>query len=192
MTCRHCRRLLSPHLDNVLMADERSGVLAHLAQCSACAERLHQLESNRQLLHALPTTEVTRGMDLLLQSKLQNLESKVKKQKETKSWRIAANSLFSQIQRSKPQSWWRGWGMVSVGTLATCVASLLFFLFSNIHTPPPVSAEEVVSSMDGLISVLDSDDDLSVIYRETEEEALPDWREDLDQWPAGDARDLRG
>src|SRR5712692_9072670 len=77
MTCRQCRRLLSPHLDNALAADEQSSVLAHLAQCSACAERLHQFESNRQLLRALPTAEVSKGMELLLQSRIHNLESKV-------------------------------------------------------------------------------------------------------------------
>jgi hypothetical protein len=75
--------------------------------------------------------------------------------------------------------------MISASTLAACAASI-FFLFSNIHTPPPVSAEEVVGSMEELIAVLDSGDDLRVIYEETAEEVAPDWYEDLDQWPAGD------
>jgi Putative zinc-finger len=172
MTCRHCRRLLSPHLDNALATDERSGVLAHLAQCSACAERLHQLESNRQLLHTLPTAEVTRGMELLLQSRIQHLQSPV-------------SSPKAQGSSRKSQAWWRGWGMISAGTLVTCAASIFFF-FSNIHTPPPVSAEEVVSSMEELIVVLNSDDDLKEMYEETAEEAAPNWYEDLDQWPAGD------
>jgi len=78
MTCRQCQRLLSPYLDEVLRSDERSVLQPHLAQCSACTERLHQLESNRQLLHTLPTAEVTRGMELLLQSRVQNLESRVR------------------------------------------------------------------------------------------------------------------
>lgn len=180
MTCRQCRRLLSSHLDNALAADERSNVLAHLAQCSACAERLQQLESNRQLLRTLPTAEVTRGMELLLQSRIHHLaESKVQSPK-------------SKVQNSASaiRPWWRGWGAISAGTLATCAASV-FFLFSNVHTPPPVSAEEVVGSMEGLITVLDSDDDVRVIYEETEDETAPDWREDLDQWPAGDGSDLR-
>lgn len=174
MTCRQCRRLLSPHLDNALAADERSTVLAHLAQCSACAERLHQFESNRQLLRTLPIAEVTRGIELLLQSRIHHLaESKVQ----------------SSASASRP--WWRGWGAISAGTLAMCAASV-FFLFSNIHTPPPVSAEEVVGSMEGLITVLDSDDDLRMLYEETEDEAALDWREDLDRWPTGDGSDLRG
>ena len=179
MTCRQCRRLLSPHLDNALAADERSSVLAHLTQCSACAERLQQFESNRQLLRTLPTAEITRGMELLLQAKIQHLaESKVQSPK-------------SKVQNSAAaiRPWWRGWGAISAGTLATC-AAFVFFLFSNIHTPPPVSAEEVVGSMEGLIAVLDADDDLQVMYQETEDEAAPDWREDLDQWPAGDGSDL--
>ncbi len=167
MTCRQCRRLLSPHLDNALAADERSTVLAHLARCSVCAERLQQFESNRQLLRTLPTAEITRGMELLLP------KSKVQ----------------SSASASRP--WWRGWGAISAGTLAMCAASV-FFLFSNIHTPPPVSAEEVVGSMEGLITVLDSDDDLRMLYEETEDEAALDWREDLDRWPTGDGSDLRG
>lgn len=75
--------------------------------------------------------------------------------------------------------------MISASTLAAC-AAFIFFLFSNIHTPPPVSAEEVVGSMEELIAVLDSGDDLREMYEETAEEAAPDWYEDLDQWPAGD------
>ena len=180
MTCRQCRRLLSPHLDNILTADERSSVLAHLAQCSACAERLQQFENNRQLLRTLPTAEITRGMELLLQSRVQSPESRVRS---------------SQSAIRNPQSairpWWGRWGMISAGTLATC-AAFVFFLFSNIHTPPPVSAEEVVGSMEGLIAVLDADDDLQVMYQGTEDEAAPDWQEDLDQWPAGDGSDLQG
>jgi anti-sigma factor RsiW len=181
MTCRQCRRLLSPHLDNALAADERSTVLAHLAQCSACAERLHQFESNRQLLRTLPTAEVTRGMELLLQSRIHHLaEAKVQSPK---------SKVQSSASASRP--WWRGWGAISAGTLAMCAASV-FFLFSNIHTPPPVSAEEVVGSMEGLITVLDSDADLRMLYEETEDEAALDWREDLDRWPTGDGSDLRG
>jgi hypothetical protein len=78
--------------------------------------------------------------------------------------------------------------MISAGALA--VASFLFYL-STMHTPPPVSAEEVVASMDGLIKALDENDEVRMMYEETEEEALPDWREELDRWPAGDGRDLR-
>ncbi len=187
MTCRQCRRLLSPHLDNALAADERSGVLAHLAQCSACAERLHQFESNRQLLRALPTAEVSKGMELLLQSRIHNLESKVQSPK----FKVQSSHSALRNPQSAIHPWWRGWGAISAGTLATC-AAFVFLLFSNIHTPPPVSAEEVVGSMEGLITVLDSDDELRVMYEETEDEAAPDWRADLDQWPAGNGSDLRG
>ena len=74
MTCRHCRQLLSPHLDKALAADQRSRVIAHLVQCPACVELLHQLESNRQLLRALPTVEVTTGMELRLQSRVAGRE----------------------------------------------------------------------------------------------------------------------
>jgi len=180
MTCRHCRRLLSPYLDNVLTAGERGEVATHLAQCSACAELLHQLEGNRQLVQGLPPAEVTRGMSLLLQSRIQSLESKV--------WN-------SQSAIHNPQSavrpWWRGWGMISVGSLAAGVASFFLF-FSDANTPPQVSAEEVVSSMEGLLSVLDSDDAFQGMSQETEAETMPNWREDLTRWPAGRWRDSPG
>jgi hypothetical protein len=58
------------------------------------------------------------------------------------------------------------------------------------NAPPPVSAEEVVTSMTDLIKALETDDGARVLYEETEEEAPPDWREELDQWPAGEAEDL--
>jgi hypothetical protein len=79
--------------------------------------------------------------------------------------------------------------MISVSTLATCAASAFLF-FSNTDTPL-VSAEEVVSSMEELITTLDSDDDLRMIYEGTAEEAMPDWRKYLDRWPAGDGKDLQ-
>jgi anti-sigma factor RsiW len=184
MTCRQCQRLLSPYLDNALPTDERGGVLAHLAQCSACTERLRQLESNRQLLRVLPAAEVTRSMELLLQSRIQNLGSKVQ------GPRSKLYNLKSQVSNLKSQSWWRGWGMISAGTLATGAASL-FFYFATLNAPPPVSAEEVVESMNELINVLETDDRTRVIYEETEDEAPLDWREELDEWPAGDGRDLQ-
>jgi len=45
--------------------------------------------------------------------------------------------------------------------------------------------------MEELLTVLAADDGLKVMYEETAEEALPDWREDLDRWPVGDERGLR-
>jgi len=80
--------------------------------------------------------------------------------------------------------------MISAGTLATCAASFLFY-FSTLQAPSLVSAEEVVTSMDELIEALDSDNEMRVIGEGTEEEAEPDWREDLDSWPAGDGSDVR-
>jgi hypothetical protein len=75
--------------------------------------------------------------------------------------------------------------MISAGTLATCAASFLFY-FSTLQTPPSVSAEEVVITMDELISTLDSDDERRVIGEEAEEEVEPDWQRDLNQWPISD------
>jgi anti-sigma factor RsiW len=178
MTCRHCRRLLSPYLDNALTAGERGEVAAHLAQCSACAELLHQLESNRQLVQGLPPAEVTKNMSLLLQSRIQTLESRV--------W--SSQSAIHNSQ-SAVRPWWRGWGMISVGTLAAGVTSVFLF-FSNAPAPPQVPAEEVVGSMEELIAVLDLDDTVRAISQETEEEAIPRWGEDLYRWPSGRWRDL--
>jgi len=174
MICRQCQRLLSPYLDSVLAADERNVILAHLAQCPACTERLQQLETNRQLLRTLPTAEVSKAMELLLQSSLQKSGA-----------RIRSSQSAIRNPQSAIRSWWRGWGMLSAGTLATCAASFLFY-FSILQTPPPVSAEEVVTSMDELITTLDSDDEMRVIGEETEEEVDPDWQKDLNQWPISD------
>ena len=181
MTCRQCQRILSPHLDNALEADERSRVLTHLTQCPACTARLQQFESNRQLLHVLPTAEVSGAMELRLQSRVQSRE-------ETRGWRLEArppssqvSSFKSQVSSLKPQAWWQGWGAVSVGTLATCTASLLLY-FSTLQAPPDVSAEEVVSSMEQLLNALDPDDGDRIITTETAEEAVPNWREEFDRW----------
>ena len=75
--------------------------------------------------------------------------------------------------------------MISAGTLATCAASFVFY-FSTMQVPPPVSAAEVVASMDELITTLDADDEMRVIGEETEDEAEPDWQDDLDPWPVGE------
>ncbi|MGH7964020.1 MAG: anti-sigma factor family protein [Candidatus Binatia bacterium] len=169
MTCRHYRQLLSPYLDNVLTPAEHQGVLSHLSQCSACAEQLRQLESNRQLLRALPAAAVTGAMERRLQARVQSPKSKVQ-------------SLRPPTPNPRPLgAWWRDWRSVSVGTLATCAASLVLY-FSTLQAPPEVSAEEVVSSMDQLLEVLDPDEGVRIITEEVEEEAAPDWQQEINQW----------
>jgi len=163
MTCRQCQRRLSPHLDDALAADERRNVLNHLAQCPACAHRLLQLERNRQLLRALPAAEVTGPMELRLELRLQSAKS------------------APRTPHSTVGMWWRRWGAVSVGTLATGAASFLFYL-STLQAPPEVSAEEVVASMEQLLDALDPDDGVRILNEETAAEAVPDWREELNQW----------
>lgn len=158
MTCRQCQQLLSPHLDGVLAEDERVAVLEHLQHCPVCAEQFHQLAHNRQLVQALPSAEVTGAMELRLQAKIRSLTSRVE---------------------STP--WWRRWSVVSVGTLATATASFLLY-FSTLQAPSPVSAEEVVASMDQLLDALDPDDGIRIIAAETPEETAPAWREELDRW----------
>ncbi|MBI3304160.1 MAG: zf-HC2 domain-containing protein [Deltaproteobacteria bacterium] len=184
MTCRHCQRLLSPHLDNALAAHERESVLAHLAHCPACSERLHQLASNRQLLRSLPAAEVTSAMEMRLQSRVQSLGSRVR------SSEFGVRSPKSTVRnpQSAIPSWWRGWGLVSVGTLATAAASFLLYI-STLQAPAEVSAEEVVSSMDQLLNALDPDDGVNIFNEETAEETVPNWREELDPWFSDDDND---
>jgi len=69
--------------------------------------------------------------------------------------------------------------MLSYGTVATCAASLLFY-FVMMQAPPKVSAEEVVASMDQLISTLDLDEGERAITEETPDEVLPDWSNEID------------
>jgi hypothetical protein len=45
--------------------------------------------------------------------------------------------------------------------------------------------------MDELMGALERDDRVREMYEETEDEAPPDWGEELDQWPAGDGKDLQ-
>ena len=47
MSCEKVQRLFSPLLDRKVSAPERESVLAHLASCGACAERLQAMENLR-------------------------------------------------------------------------------------------------------------------------------------------------
>ena len=160
MTCRHCRSLLSPYLDEQLDTDERQEVQSHLTQCASCSEYLHQLTHNQQLVRALPATDVTSRMSLRLQARLQ------------------AHSSTSQS--FQPLVWWHNFPLLSYGTLATCAASVLFY-FALLQGPPAVSAEEVVSSMDELIGTLDPDEGERAIAEETPDEEIADWPNGTDQ-----------
>ena len=72
------------------------------------------------------------------------------------------------------------WTRWSVGTLATCVASFVFY-FTTLQSPPEVSAEEVIVNMDELLDVLDPDDGVRMLSEEAPEEAFPDWLKE-DAW----------
>jgi len=50
MSCEKVQKLISPLLDRKLAGLERESVLAHLASCGACAERLQALENLRSNL----------------------------------------------------------------------------------------------------------------------------------------------
>jgi len=165
MTCRYCQELLSPHLDGVLSHEEEQTILVHLAQCANCTNYLSQLETNRQLVRALPVAEVTEAMEAQLLSRVQSPESRVQSQKST------IYNLQSTI---------RSWPMLSFGTVATCAASMLFY-FAMMQAPSKVSAEEVVASMDQLIGTLDPDEGEKAISEETTDEAAPVWQEDFNR-----------
>jgi Putative zinc-finger len=47
MSCDKVQKLISPLLDRNIAGHERESVLAHLASCSACAERLQAMENLR-------------------------------------------------------------------------------------------------------------------------------------------------
>lgn len=75
--------------------------------------------------------------------------------------------------------------MVSVGTLATAAAAVLFYV-STLQRPAEVSAEEVVSSMTQLLEDLDQEDGTTILNEETPEERMPDWHDDFDSWFSDD------
>ena len=176
MTCRRCQQSLSSYLDNVLSAHARQEIQGHLAHCSTCAGRLDQFRENRQLVQHLPNQNVTDTMGMQLWLRLQDLRLNA----STDS--VLAKS--TKWMRSRT-GWTRGtnsakWTRWSVGTLATCAASFVFY-FTTLQSPPEVSAEEVGISMDELLDVLDPDDGARMLSEEVPEEALPDWLEE-DAW----------
>lgn len=54
MSCENVQKLISPLLDRRLAARERESVLAHLASCRACTERLQAMENLRANLRRMP------------------------------------------------------------------------------------------------------------------------------------------
>ncbi|MGE0821495.1 MAG: anti-sigma factor [Candidatus Binatia bacterium] len=157
MKCRHCLSLLSPYLDKKLTTHELREIQMHLTQCSACSEHLRQLTHNQQRIRALPPTEVSGRMELRLRERLQQ------------------RSSHSQPRR--PHAWRQDWPLLSVGTVATCAASLIFY-FAVLQSPPPVAAEEVVASMDQLLAALDPEDGHNIITADTPAEApLAPWND---------------
>lgn len=180
MTCRQCQHLLSPYLDDVLSASEKAQLVAHVAHCSSCGEVLRQLESSRMLLRTWPEVEITTAMTRRLQERLQQLEASAIKRARIFFWDTSLKP-----QASNPKLSWRNWGIVSVGTLATAAAAVVFYA-STLQRPAEVSAEEVVSSMTQLLEELDPDDGTTILNEETPEERIPDWREDVDSWFADD------
>lgn len=55
MSCEKVQKLISPLLDRRLAGREREIVLAHLASCDACVQRLQALENLRSNLRRLPS-----------------------------------------------------------------------------------------------------------------------------------------
>lgn len=173
MTCRRCQQSLSPYLDNILSAHARQEIQGHVAHCSTCTERLRQFEENRQRVRQLPEQNVTAAMETRLWLRLQDPRlsaSTVSVWAKAITW---MRSGTGWTRRTNSATWAR-W---SVGTLATCAASFVFY-FTTLQSPPEVSAEEVVASMDALLDVLDPDDGARMLSEEVPEEAFPDWLEE--------------
>jgi hypothetical protein len=58
MSCDGVQKLISPLLDGRVRGPERESVLAHLASCDKCAERLQAMENLRTHLRRLPRPAV--------------------------------------------------------------------------------------------------------------------------------------
>ena len=176
MTCRRCQQSLSSYLDNVLSAHERQEIQGHVAYCSTCTERLRQFQENRQRVQHLPEQTVTDAMEMRLWLRLQDPRLNA-----------STDSVWAKATTwmSRDTGWTRGtnsakWTRWSMGTLATCAVSFVFY-FATLQSPPEVSAEEVVVSMDELLDVLDPNDGARMLSEEVPEESVPDWLEE-DAW----------
>ncbi len=62
--CRQIEPLLSAHVDDELLADERHVVAHHLAGCADCAHRVEQLTVVRSLVRSLPVRRLPEGVGL--------------------------------------------------------------------------------------------------------------------------------
>jgi hypothetical protein len=58
MSCEKVQKLISPLLDRRIADSERESVLAHIASCGACAERMQAMENLRCHLRRMPTPAV--------------------------------------------------------------------------------------------------------------------------------------
>lgn len=62
---------LSALVDNQLAPQERRDVLAHVGHCTICAEMLHQLETLRDRLQALPQEQLGFDLGAVIEARLQ-------------------------------------------------------------------------------------------------------------------------
>ena len=115
--CHH-DHLLSAFLDGELDEVERSRLQRHLAECSACHQRMESLAQIDAMVKGLPQIEPSAQFDQRFWSKVDALPTPRQKQM---GWR----QLFS------------GWRPVAAGALASgLIAALLFYSGMNRHLSP--------------------------------------------------------
>ncbi len=179
MTCRHCQQLLSPYLDNALSDTEREDLATHLPECTVCREILRQLESTRQLLQTLPAREITPAMETQLWERLISVKT------SKNHWRKAIPFLHRGREGSEfivRLLSWRHWGGLSLGTLVTAAATLLFYIAAPLEQRDPVTT---VAFSNQLLEALDYDQKTL-----TEDPAeIPAWPEEISAWDTDDAQD---
>ena len=72
MKCKMVRKLESEYLDGALEIDTRRSFRAHLAACSACSERVKELEEIKGMLRNLEQPEVPEELLSKIESGMEN------------------------------------------------------------------------------------------------------------------------
>lgn len=138
--CRRYEEDLSLLATDVLAAQERDGVEAHLDECPACQARFAELRAvagyGGQLRSALPQVEPSAA---LRRRWMTAVRGSVHPQREITAAPIAA---------------WRSGRRVAWGSLAAMWALVLFFRFSAPDAPRPVSLAAAPPSLRQVLLVL--------------------------------------
>jgi Putative zinc-finger len=151
MSCENVQKLISPLLDGNLASRERESVLAHVASCSACAQRLQALENLRSDLRRLASPAIP----ALLAQKLRVLASHERARQRTRStwagrfapWTDRLELSFNNLMR--PFALPFAGGLLSALVVFSLIFVPSFGTASPLGTDPAI--ELVTTPVDGTV-----------------------------------------